>query len=117
MAKVVTESYVDDIEGGPANETVEFALDRVTYEIDLTNDNAKKLREALKEYIEYARRADTSRRRTPRPTGRGRRPVGRSSVDREQNTAIREWARKRGYEVSDRGRIPSHVLEAYHREH
>ena len=56
---------------------------------------------------------------------RGARVVGRSarwlrprrggaSVDREQNQAIREWARTHKMKVSDRGRIPSEVLEAYH---
>jgi hypothetical protein len=37
-------------------------------------------------------------------------------VDREQNQAIREWARKRGMKVSDRGRISSEVTDAYHQE-
>lgn len=117
MAKVVTETLVDDLDGGEGNQTVPFALDNVTYEIDLSDDNAKQLRDALSGYIRHARKADGSRRRSgaraPRRSGAG----GRSSVDREQNTAIREWARKRGMEVSDRGRIPSSVLEAYHREH
>jgi hypothetical protein len=40
---------------------------------------------------------------------------GRASVDREQNAAIREWARKNGFNVSDRGRIPAEVLDAYHK--
>ncbi|GAB1688600.1 hypothetical protein KRM28CT15_04030 [Krasilnikovia sp. M28-CT-15] len=33
---------------------------------------------------------------------------------RDQNQAIREWAAKNGYEVSERGRIPSAVVEAFH---
>jgi DNA polymerase/3'-5' exonuclease PolX len=37
-------------------------------------------------------------------------------VDRKQNQAIREWARKRGMKVSDRGLISSDVTEAYHQE-
>jgi hypothetical protein len=43
-------------------------------------------------------------------------PPRRPSIDREQNQAIRDWARKRGMKVSDRGRIPAEVLEAYHQE-
>jgi hypothetical protein len=39
-----------------------------------------------------------------------------ASADREQNQAIREWARKQGMKVSDRGRIPAEVLEAYHQQ-
>jgi hypothetical protein len=37
-------------------------------------------------------------------------------VDREQNQAIREWARSKGMKVNDRGRIPTEVVDAYHQE-
>ena len=52
----------------------------------------------------------------PASGGAGAAPKGRPSIDREQNQAIRDWARKRGMKVSDRGRIPAEVLEAYHKE-
>ena len=54
--------------------------------------------------------------REARAAVRVRPPKGRASIDREQNQAIRDWARKRGMKVSDRGRIPAEVLEAYHKE-
>jgi hypothetical protein len=38
---------------------------------------------------------------------------GSTRVDREQTQAIREWARNNGHKVSERGRIPASVLEAY----
>lgn len=118
MAEIRTTYLVDDLDQGEAAKTVEFSLDRESYEIDLSNDNAKKLRDALDPYIQHARKASRGRRRSsPRAPRRSGGNGGRSSADREQNTAIREWARKRGMEVSDRGRIPSHVLDAYHREH
>lgn len=116
MAQKVTVTLVDDLDGGAAEETVEFGIDGVSYEIDLGSDNATKLRDALGGYVAHARRAGGRRKPAGRPAGRSSGGGGRASVDREQNAAIREWARKRGMNVSDRGRIPSDVLEAYHKE-
>jgi nucleoid-associated protein Lsr2 len=116
MAQKVTVSLVDDMDGSTAAETVEFGLDGVSYEIDLSDDNAKRLRDALAGYVTNARRAGGRRRAS---SGGGARRGGgagpRPSVDREQNAAIREWARKQGMKISDRGRIPAEVLAAYHK--
>ncbi|GAA1387503.1 Lsr2 family protein [Pseudonocardia kongjuensis] len=113
MAQIKEVRLVDDLTGDAADETIEFGLDGRNYEIDLTGDNAKKLRDVLADYVAAARRAaGPSRRRGSASGSAARRP----SVDREQNQAIREWARKRGMKVSDRGRIPAEVLEAYHQE-
>jgi len=112
MAQKVTVTLVDDLDGSQAEETVEFGLDGATYTIDLSGGNAGRLREALEEYVEHARRAGGRKRAPGRPVaGRPPRPA---SADREQNQAIREWARKRGLKVSERGRISSEVLDAYH---
>lgn len=115
MAQKVTVTLVDDLDGGTAEETVEFGIDGVTYEIDLSNDNAVKLRDALAGYVAHARRAGGRRRASAAAPKRS--AGGRASVDREQNAAMREWARKNGYKVSDRGRIPAEVVEAYHKAH
>lgn len=112
MAQKVTVELVDDIDGAVAEETVEFGIDGVSYQIDLSSKNAKKLRELLAGYVASARRAGGRKRAGGRPGRPARGPVG--TVDREQNQAIREWARKRGMKVSERGRISSEVLEAYH---
>lgn len=113
MAQIKEVRLVDDLSGDEADETIEFGLDGKSYEIDLTTGNAKKMREALADYVGAARRAaGPARRRGTSSNAAARRP----SVDREQNQAIREWARKRGMKVSDRGRIPAEVLEAYHQE-
>ena len=112
MAQKVTVTLVDDLDGSTAEETVEFGLDGASYAIDLSGNNAGRLRDALEEYVEHARRAGGRKRGTPRPPGRAPRTA---SADREQNQAIREWARKQGMKVSDRGRIPAEVLEAYHK--
>lgn len=106
MAKKVQVTLVDDIDGSNAVETVGFGLDGATYEIDLSKANAAKLRDALATYVAHARKSGRGR-----PAGRAGRAVARS--DREQVQAIREWARRNGHQVSERGRIPASVLEAY----
>ncbi|WP_075302065.1 MULTISPECIES: Lsr2 family protein [unclassified Pseudonocardia] len=108
MAQVKTVQLIDDLTGAPADETVEFGLDGRSYEIELAAGNASKLRDALAEYVAAARRqAGAATRRRGRG---GQQPT----VDREQNQAIRGWARARGMKISDRGRIPAEVLSAYH---
>ncbi|HEY1569727.1 MAG TPA: Lsr2 family protein [Pseudonocardiaceae bacterium] len=109
MAQKVTVQLVDDLDGSVAEETVEFGLDGVAYQIDLSSVNAEKIRAMLSDYVSHARRSG-ARRRSSGNVVRGRSAV----VDREQNQAIREWARKRGLKVSERGRISAEVLDAYH---
>ncbi|WP_028923175.1 histone-like nucleoid-structuring protein Lsr2 [Pseudonocardia acaciae] len=113
MAQKVTVSLVDDLDGGTAEETVGFGLDGKNYEIDLSSANANKLRDALNEFVAAARRAGSGRRGR-RASGAAASGASRGAGDREQSQAIREWARKQGMNVSDRGRIPADVLEAYH---
>ena len=110
MAKKVTVTLVDDFDGeGPADETVEFALDGVSYEVDLSARNAQKLRDDLKKWIDAGRRVGGRRRGRSGIPGRGR-----GSIDREQSAVIREWARRNGHKVSTRGRIPAEIVEAFH---
>ena len=116
MAQKVLVSLVDDLDGSEAEETVEFGLDGVSYQIDLSSENAEELRDALAQYVEHARRAGGRKRASVRPVAGGKGSARPAAVDREQNQAIRDWARKRGMKVSDRGRIPADVLEAYHQE-
>lgn len=112
MAQKVLVSLVDDLDGSEADETVEFGLDGISYQIDLSASNAEELRDSLAQYIEHARRSGGRKRAAARPGGVSR----PAAVDREQNQAIRAWARKNGYAVSDRGRIPTEVVEAYHKQ-
>jgi hypothetical protein len=116
MAQKVLVSLVDDLDGSEAEETVEFGLDGVAYQIDLSSENAEELRDALAQYVEHARRAGGRKRASVRPAPGGKGSARPAAVDREQNQAIRAWARKNGYAVSDRGRIPSEVVEAYHKK-
>lgn len=102
MAQKVQVILVDDIDGGAASETVSFAVDGVSYEIDLSDKNAAKLRDALASWVGHGRRVG----------GRASRRQGRTSRSGD-TAAVREWARKNGHQVSDRGRVPAKVLEAY----
>ena len=111
MAKKVQVTLVDDIDGSEAVETVSFAVDGTSYEIDLSKANAKKLRDALATYVASARRAG----RVRAAGGRSGRATARA--DREQIQAVREWARRNGHKVSDRGRVPASVLDAYNAAH
>lgn len=100
----------DDLDGGKADESVRFGLDGVQYEIDLSSKNAGKLRDALSGYVAVARRSGRGGLTV------GGRASGRSrggASDREQNRAIRAWARKKGKKISDRGRIPQEIVEEY----
>lgn len=106
MAQRVQIILEDDIDGGPADETVTFGLDGVTYEIDLNEKNASALRDALARYTGNARRAG-GRRAT------GRRATGRKSAAKSNSFEVREWARANGHSVSDRGRISADVMAAY----
>lgn len=114
MAQIREIRLIDDLDGEAADETVEFGIDGRNYEIDLSKENAGRLRDVLADFVAAARRSSSGgrRRSASASAGAARRP----SIDREQNQAIREWARKRGMKVSDRGRIPAEVLEAYHQE-
>ena len=109
MAKKVTVTLVDDFDGeGAADETVEFALDGVNYEIDLASKNAEKLRGDMKSWVAAGRRVGGRRRsRSARADG------VRKAIDRTQSAAIREWGRRNGYRVPGRGRIPADLLEAF----
>jgi len=109
MAQRIQVILEDDLDGGKAVETVTFALDGTSYDIDLSASNAAKLRDSLAKYVAHARKAGRSG-----ATRTGAR-AARSSTrpDREQTQAIREWARKNGHKVNDRGRVPGQIVDAY----
>jgi hypothetical protein len=98
---------IDDVDGGEADETVNFSLDGVEYTIDLSHGNADGLRKALDEFVQAGRRTG----------GRTSKGAGKTQVkpggDRAQNQAIREWARRNGHQVSERGRIPAELIAQF----
>jgi nucleoid-associated protein Lsr2 len=101
MTTKVTIALEDDLDGGPADETMRFGLGGTQYEIDLNKKNARAFRKQLAPFIEHARRA-----------GRGPR-LPRTSSSRQRSGDIRAWAEEQGIAVSDRGRIPGSVVEQY----
>ena len=116
MAQKLLMTLVDDLDGTDAVESVDFALDGVKYQIDLSAENAGELRDVLSVYVEQGRRVKGRKRRAaPKAMARAR-PAAPTPprADREQNQAMRTWARKNGFKVSDRGRIPGEVVTAYH---
>jgi Lsr2 len=116
---------VDDLDGGPASTTVEFGLDRQTYAIDLSQENADRLRAVLAEFVAAARERREERapalRQAPRvrtavaaparrptaasPSGAGAAPAPLPSLGAELVEVVRELA-------DDLRRVLLEVLEA-----
>lgn len=116
MAKIQIECLVDDLTGGDAHETVAFAIDGVGYEIDLSSENADRLRADLAVFVARARLA---------PVGLGNHGVGvakprrlgstATTAARRENRRIRDWAQENGWPIAEKGRIPVQVVDAYKR--
>jgi hypothetical protein len=117
MAQRVNVVLVDDIDGNDAVETVTFALDGVEYEIDLSADNANKLRDSLSLYIGHGRRTGGRRRSGGQGDQRATRSRSSAASDGPSASEIREWARANGHTVPDRGRVSAEVREAYAAAH
>jgi hypothetical protein len=111
VAKQTLVVLTDDLDGGKADRTVEFGVDGVTYTIDLSDKNAKKLHATLERYISAGSRIGRTR---PDPRRTRRTGPASARAGRDENRAIREWAAENGYEVSERGRIPASIIDAYH---
>ena len=111
MAKQIIHKLVDDLDGGDAGETVKFALDGIQYEIDLSNKNAAKLRDVFAPYVASGFKVA---RGGVVVGGRAARGRGGATADRAQHKAIRDWAKKNGKDISDRGRIPQEIVDEFH---
>jgi hypothetical protein len=105
MAQKVHIVLEDDLDGSDATQTVSFGLDGTSYEIDLNDQNASALRDALATYVGHARKVSGTRR--------GRRAATSSSGNGHTAKEIRDWARSNGHQVPERGRIPASVREAF----
>ena len=108
MASRVVTELIDDLDGTPleegAGETMTFTFDRVEYQVDLSDKNAAKFRKAVQPYIKAARKVGGTSRRSR---------VGKGPSSTIDAKAIRAWAEENGIELSQRGRIPAHVIEQY----
>jgi hypothetical protein len=109
MARQVITTLIDDLDGKKADRTVEFSLDGVNYTIDLSEANAGKLRKALDPYITAGTRLGRATSRIPAR----RTAPARTAGSRDENRLIREWAVANGHQISERGRIPQSVTDAY----
>lgn len=107
MARKTIVELIDDIDGDKATQTVSFSLDGAAYEIDLSEENAERLRNDLGEWTARARRVSGARRRAS----------GTTRASSQETAKIRSWARENGYQISDRGRISSQIREAYQAAH
>lgn len=96
---------VDDMDGGDADVTIAFVVNGESYSIDLSNKNAERFWDALAPWIEVASRKVSERKSS----------IETHLAGVEQRAVIRAWARKRGMEVSSRGRIPQDIIEEYNK--
>src|SRR4029077_19032926 len=91
-----TVALEDDLEGGPADETLQFRVGTVEYEIDLNASNADRFRAQMAPFVLHARKANRTQRQRP----------ARSASGRQHSADVRAWAKEQGIQVSDRGRMP-----------
>ena len=103
MVQKVSIALEDDLDGGPAAETVRFGLGGAEYEIDLSKKNARTFRKGLSKFVEHARKAGRAQSRRS----------ARTSASRERSGDIRAWAKGQGMTLSERGRIPAGVVQQY----
>ena len=104
MAQQIQTLFIDDIDGGPAEGTVRFALDGTDYEIDLSTAHSEELHKVLAGYVTHARKTGGTTRRGTR---------GRRGADAPDTRKVREWARAEGIDIKERGRVPAEVIEKY----
>jgi hypothetical protein len=110
MAQKTIVQLTDDLDGTEAVETIVFSLDGASYEIDLNEKNAGKLRKALAPFAEAGRK----QKRTPGSAPAQRRA---SRGDRPDPATVRSWAESQGIDVAPRGRVPSTIIEKYQAAH
>jgi hypothetical protein len=103
MVQRVSVALEDDLDGGPAAETVRFGLSGAEYEIDLSKKNARAFRKGLAQFVEHARKAGRAQSRR----------AARTAASRQRSGDIRAWAKAEGIALSERGRIPASVVQQY----
>ncbi|MFF7292024.1 Lsr2 family protein [Microbacterium sp. NPDC008134] len=109
MAKREITQLIDDVDGTEATTSIRFAVGGTNFEIDLNDANAEKFHEALKPWTDVARKAKKEGSSSARTSSK--------STGRRDLAAIRKWASDNGHAVSERGRIPANVIEAYDAAH
>jgi hypothetical protein len=87
-----------------------FTLDGIGYEIDLCDNHGAEFESRLSLYTAAGRRV--------KGPGRARQGTSRSGAyrtpgERSRSVQIRAWGRANGHEVSDGGRLPFALVDAY----
>jgi len=113
MASKTRVILTDDIDGSEATQTITFAYQSVTYEIDLNDDHALALQESFADWISSARRMTGTARRTGSPSVRARATPASGATGSE----VRQWLRDNGHTVSERGRISATLQQIYDAAH
>lgn len=108
MAQRTIVQFIDDIDGSQADQSITFGLDGLTYEIDLSETNAARLREAMSPWVQAGRRTGKSRSGSARRSSTNTTPTRAAEL-----VGIRAWARAQGHAVSDRGRVPYAIEKQY----
>lgn len=107
---------IDDLDGGEAAETITFAVDGTSYEVDLSDKNADKFRKAIKPFVENGRRK--GRQSGSRNSSRQTHSKPAANVSKKAGTEeIRQWAKEQGLTVADRGRIAANIVKQYEDAH
>jgi Lsr2 len=108
---------VHDDDTTPGTETISFSLDGTSYEIDVCDEHAEELRDAVAPYVGAGRRIGgaRSRRSAAAPSRVVARPAAGS--DRQRAGDIRAWAKAAGLNVNERGRIPAAIVTQYEAAH
>lgn len=109
MATRIETTLIDDLDGGTAAETVRFGLDGTDYEIDLSEEHAAELRQALGRFATAARKETGTRRRSTAPAT--------AALGRQRTQQIRAWAQAQGMTINSRGRLNASVIDAYDKAH
>lgn len=117
MAKYVVETFTDDIDGTDGAETVTFAFDGTSYEIDLSERNKARLAKALDPFIGVARRSGRRERPAARKAA-GRKTAGRtatiwSSLSAEEKDRMRAWGTRRKLTTKTARRIADSAVQAW----
>lgn len=117
MARQQIVMMTDDLDGSEAETTISFGFDGLAYEIDLSGHNAQEFRSLMGKYLA----AGTRKGKMVLGLGNGNTIAKRHAAaiespaaHREMNQRIREWAMVNGFQLADRGRIPEHIVRAYH---
>lgn len=113
MAQKTQVVLTDDMDGSEATQTLSFAFQGVSYEIDLNDDHASALEESFSDWIAAARKVSAAR---GGKTRRGSAATTAPDSGRDVNE-VRTWLREQGHQVADRGRIAANLLEEYDKAH